>query len=261
MEMNKQLILTRFREYVETFSGVDQGVPLKYLHSLRVSGLCRQIARSLSLSGQDVELAWAIGLLHDIGRFEQLRRYHTFIDYQSMDHAQYGVHYLFEEGHIRDFIASDEEDEVIRAAVREHNVYRIRPDLTGRQALYARIVRDADKIDIFRVYVMYLENHLNVWNVDWADLPHQSISDAVMAQARARQLVRTRDKKTFIDYYVGMLCFYFDLSFAKSREITWQQGNYRKLLGFHSLNPDTEGKLEEIRKMVLASPIQKAGEE
>ena len=58
-----------------------------------------------------------------------------------------------------------------------------------------------------------------------------------------------------------MLCFYFDLSFAKSREITWQQGNYRKLLGFHSLNPDTEGKLEEIRKMVLASPIQKAGEE
>lgn len=54
-------------------------------------------------------MAWLIGILHDIGRFEQLRRYQTFFDYRSMDHAKYGVHVLFEEGHIKDFIASSEE--------------------------------------------------------------------------------------------------------------------------------------------------------
>ena len=45
---------------------------------------------------------YVLGLLHDIGRFEQARRFHTFIDYKSMDHARYGVWYLFEQGHIRD---------------------------------------------------------------------------------------------------------------------------------------------------------------
>lgn len=78
----------------------------------------------------------------------------------------------------------------------------------------------------------------------------QSISDRVMAQARARTLVRTQDKLTFIDFFVGVLCLYFDLNFAKSRELTWKEGNYEKLLHYHSKNPDTEEKLEEIRQMV-----------
>lgn len=251
MNIDEKRILARFRDYVDTFSGTGEGVRLKYLHSLKVSGLCRQIAEGLSLSAGEAELAWVIGLLHDIGRFEQLRRYHTFIDRQSMDHARYGVHYLFDEGHIRDFVPSPDEDDVIRAAIGDHNVYRVRPDLTERQDLFTRIVRDADKIDIFRVYVLYRDTHLDVWHTDWSDLPYQAITDTVMAQARARQSVRTEDKRTFIDFYVGVLCLYFDLSFAKSRVLAWQQGNYEKLLAFHSQNPDTERKLEEIRQMVL----------
>ena len=50
--------------------------------------------------------------------------------------------------------------------------------------------------DIFRVYVMYREKNINVWNVDWSDLEKQSISDSVMAQARARRLVKTQSKAT-----------------------------------------------------------------
>lgn len=156
---------------------------------------------------EDIDLAWLIGILHDIGRFEQLRRYQTFFDYRSMDHAKYGVHVLFEEGHIKDFIASSEENDVIRAAIGEHNVYEVRGDLSKRELHFARLIRDADKLDIFRVYVMYREKNINVWNVDWSDLEKQSISDSVMAQARARRLVKTQSKATFMDFYVGALCF------------------------------------------------------
>ena len=35
-----------------------------------------------------------IGLLHDIGRFEQEAQYHTFNDFKSMDHGDYGAEYL-----------------------------------------------------------------------------------------------------------------------------------------------------------------------
>ena len=37
---------------------------------------------------EDIILAEAIGLLHDIGRFEQIRTYHTFIDKDSVESEQ-----------------------------------------------------------------------------------------------------------------------------------------------------------------------------
>lgn len=252
MEILRKNILDTFKSYVDGFCGIGPGVNLKYAHSLRVAALSERIAQSLSMEKEDIDLAWLIGILHDIGRFEQLRRYQTFFDYRSMDHAKYGVHVLFEEGHIKDFIASSEENDVIRAAIGEHNVYEVRGDLFKRELHFARLIRDADKLDIFRVYVMYREKNINVWNVDWSDLEKQSISDSVMAQARARRLVKTQSKATFMDFYVGALCFYFDLNFPISRKIAWEEGNYAKLLDFHSQNPESEQKLDEIRELVHA---------
>ena len=238
MEILRKNILDTFKSYVDGFCGIGPGVNLKYAHSLRVAALSERIAQSLSMEKEDIDLAWLIGILHDIGRFEQLRRYQTFFDYRSMDHAKYGVHVLFEEGHIKDFIASSEENDVIRAAIGEHNVYEVRGDLSKRELHFARLIRDADKLDIFRVYVMYREK--------------QSISDSVIAQARARRLVKTQSKATFMDFYVGALCFYFDLNFPISRKIAWEEGNYAKLLDFHSQNPESEQKLDEIRELVHA---------
>ena len=93
--MNRDFVISQFKSYAANFDAADEGVSLKLAHSLRVSSWCDRLARALHLSPDDVDLAWLIGVLHDIGRFEQLREYHTFIDYQSMDHAKYGARYLF----------------------------------------------------------------------------------------------------------------------------------------------------------------------
>ena len=105
--MNRDFVISQFKSYVADFDTVDEGISLKFAHSLRVSAWCERLARALHLSQDDVDLAWIIGVLHDIGRFEQLREYHTFIDYQSMDHAKYGARHLFQDGHIRDFLQDD----------------------------------------------------------------------------------------------------------------------------------------------------------
>lgn len=134
--MNRDFVISQFKGYVQGFAAVDEGVTLKLAHSLRVSAWCERLARALHLSQEDVDLAWLIGVLHDIGRFEQLREYHTFIDYQSMDHAKYGAWYLFQDGHIRDFWQNDHQDAVIEAAISQHNVYRLADDLSPRQRLF-----------------------------------------------------------------------------------------------------------------------------
>ena len=138
--MDRDFVVSQFTRYVQGFDQEEEGVRLKYAHSLRVSGLCEQIALSLDLSQDDVDLAWLIGVLHDIGRFEQLREYHTFVDYRSMDHAKYGAHYLFADGHIRDFLDDMSQDNVICMAIDQHNVYQLRRDLTPRQQLFCQLI-------------------------------------------------------------------------------------------------------------------------
>ena len=248
--IHREMVMLQFRRYVKRFDQNEDAVQLKYAHSLRVSALCEEIADSLGLSAADRDLAWLLRVLHDIGRFEQLRTYHTFVDYRSMDHAKYGVKYLFDEGHITDFLADRKDDAVICMAISQHNVYELRNDLTPRQRLFCQMIRDADKLDIFRVYVMYIQQGKDIWHTDMSDMKTQSISPVVMEQARQKKLVRTQDKKKYIDFYVGALCLYFDLNYPRSRQLAWQQGYYSKLLSFHSENPASERALHEIRQLV-----------
>ena len=121
-----------FAEYTSHYNAADPKVKLKIDHTYRVAALCERIANSLSLSPQDVDLAWLCGLLHDVGRFEQLRRYGTFIDAKSIDHALMSVTVLFEEGRLRDYIADTDEDTLLRTAIRLHNAYRLPEELDDR---------------------------------------------------------------------------------------------------------------------------------
>ena len=68
-----------FADYAAHYNAADAKVKLKIDHTYRVAALCARIAQSLALPPEDVDLAWLSGILHDVGRFEQLRRYNTFI--------------------------------------------------------------------------------------------------------------------------------------------------------------------------------------
>lgn len=92
-----------FAEYVKKYNIEDPKIELKASHTYRVAALCEQIARSAGLSAYDVEIAWLSGMLHDIGRFEQVKQFNTFLDSKSVDHAQFGADILFEQGLIKAF--------------------------------------------------------------------------------------------------------------------------------------------------------------
>ncbi len=95
--MNRTKIEEIFKKYTDAYDPADTKVRLKIEHTYRVAELCDQIARSLELSEEDIDFAWLSGMLHDIGRFEQLRRYHTFQDKVSVNHAALSADILFRE--------------------------------------------------------------------------------------------------------------------------------------------------------------------
>ena len=95
--MDLELIKKIFDDYVKEFDNTNRDINYKYKHSYRVYKLSEQIAKMMNLSAEDVKLASVIGLLHDIGRFEQLKEFSSYNDV-NLDHGEFGAKLLFEYG-------------------------------------------------------------------------------------------------------------------------------------------------------------------
>lgn len=137
-----------FKEYANHYDLNNEKIKRKYEHSMRVMELSNKYAKLLSFSKDDVCLATLIGLLHDIGRFEQLKVFDTFLDSKSIDHAEYSVEQLFTNGEIRKFTDKEEWFPIIEFAIKNHNKLEIPVVEDERLLKHAKLIRDTDKVDI-----------------------------------------------------------------------------------------------------------------
>lgn len=204
-----------FKEYVKKYNPEDEKVRIKIAHIERVSQIAKKIAEDLNLSEEDIKLAELIGLLHDIGRFEQIRRFHTFIDKDSINHGEYGVKVLFEDGFIRDFIEDSKYDEIIKLAILNHNRAEIEKGLDERQNLHAQIIRDADKTDIFSVLVE--GDKKAIWEKE--DLSNDIITDEIYREFMEDKVINYKKRETSADILVSHFAYVYDFNFRKSLSI------------------------------------------
>ena len=231
--VDRQKVLDAFAAYIRPYDAQDPKVSLKIHHTYRVAALCEQIGRSIALEGTALDLAWLCGMLHDVGRFEQLRRFGTFDDSKSIDHARAGVQVLFEQGHIRDYLDDDSEDTMLRTAVEWHSAYRLPDGLDERTVMYCNILRDADKIDILRVNV---ETPLeDIYNVTTAELLASPVTPAVQQAFYGHHAVLRSIKQHPADHAVGHSSLVYELVYPESRCIVADQG----WLDFKTHNPET----------------------
>ena len=250
MQIDRKKVMKTFQDYVDNYNSEDEKVRLKIEHTYRVSELCESIAQSLRPDTEECSLAWLLGMLHDIGRFEQLKNYGTFIDARSIDHALYGAEILFEQGGIRAYLEDAEEDNLIRAAVAFHSAYRLPEGLDERTKMYCQILRDADKIDILKVNVDFpLEE---IYNVSTEELRSAGVSESVMEAFAEGHAVLRSLKKTPADHVVGHLSLVYELVYPKSLMIVREQGYVQKLMNFQSENPKTQRQFDQIRKKMNA---------
>ena len=95
--MRRKQALQAFKDYTDNYDTADVNIKLKIEHTYRVAGIAERIARSgdIDMDEYSVDFCWLLGMLHDIGRFEQFTRYGTFKDAESVDHAELGADILF----------------------------------------------------------------------------------------------------------------------------------------------------------------------
>jgi HD superfamily phosphodiesterase len=246
LELDRKKALKAFDTYVNNYDASAEKIRLKIEHTYRVAGLCQQIAVSAGFNENDVNIAWLTGLLHDVGRFEQLRRYGTFIDAQSIDHAEFGADLLFKEGLIRNFIEDDSLDDLLEKAVRYHSAYRLPEDLTDYEKKFANLLRDADKIDILKVNVEFpLEE---IYNVTTQELKSCTVTKEVMEAFYEEHAVLRSLKKTPVDNVVGHISLVYELTYPVSYKLVKEQGFLNKLMDFNSDIPETNMQFEKIRE-------------
>lgn len=264
--IDRKKIMDEFAGYTKDYDISDEKIKLKVEHTYRVAGLCDRIARSLGLAVEDIDLAWAIGMLHDIGRFDQVRQYGTFSDADSVDHAHYASELLFDKGMIVDYFGSanpgiynyienkntcsaglSESLGIIKKAVYNHSAYKIEEGLCEREVLFCNIIRDADKLDIFKVVNdTPLED---IYSVDKEEIPKAEVTNAVMQALREKHAVLRSLKKTPADYIAAYIALVFELVFPESFYIAKEQGYLDKLLDFKTDNQVTKQQFKEIRKI------------
>lgn len=255
MMIDRERAKNAFDEYTGHYNVQDEKVRLKIEHTFRVAQLCEVIAESLKLSHEEIQLAWLIGLLHDIGRFEQLRRYGTFNDMQSTDHAECGAQILFEEGRIRDYVMDDGEDELIRKAVIYHNMYRLPANLDERTLRFCHIIRDADKIDILKVNVEFpLEE---IYNVSTKELRGGQVTKEVLDSFEEEHAVLRSLKKTAVDNVVGHVSLVYELVYPVSLKLVQEQGYLEQLMNFESDHPATRQQFVRIREKMAEYMLRK----
>ncbi|WP_026653119.1 HD domain-containing protein [Butyrivibrio proteoclasticus] len=246
MNINRQKVREAFASYTNNYDPADPKIALKIAHTYRVADNCEQIARSLGMSDEDVDFAWLSGMLHDIGRFEQVKRYNTFIDSESVDHAEFGADLLFgPDNLVKEYTNDRSLDDVMDIVIRQHNKYRMREDLTERTKTFCEILRDADKIDILRVNI---ETPLeDIYNVSEEELLTSGVSERVMNQVRQHVAIKRDVPLSPAERVIGHIALSFELAFPKSWELTKEQGYLDKMFQFPSRNESTIKALAETK--------------
>ena len=197
-------MIEEFDKYVRNYDFSNSKVERKYNHSHRVMELNRKYAKILGFNNHEIEVATIIGLLHDIGRFEQIKQFNTFDDSISFDHASYGVKLLFEDGLIKNFWNNTDDYEVIRFAIENHNKFAIEKTDNKRALMHAKLIRDTDKLDIMRIY-----GNLNEIDLKVCD---DEISSEVIKEFMNHQSVLSKNIKNINDKTVLSLSFAFDIN-------------------------------------------------
>ena len=228
MELEK--LKNNFIKYADSFLTGDEdfdfNIKIKRDHSINVAMHSVNICKDESCDENSRKLADAIGLLHDIARFEQYTQFETFNDAASFDHGQKGVEIL-ESTEFKNYFKS-EDVEIVKKCLFFHN--KIDFEKTDERIdFFIRLIRDADKLDIFRVILEKLNmktgpslTHHLPDSDDYSD----EIVDAIL---EGRQICYSK-RKTQNDMKLTVLNWIQDLNFRYSYEYTLENNIISKLL-------------------------------
>jgi len=246
----------RFCTYTDRYRINGQLHPmhqLKLEHTLRVAADARSIAAGMNWPEEEICLAEAIGLFHDVARFPQFQQYRSFDDHKTVDHGDLGVQTLESENLLAG--VTEESRALILHAVQHHNKKELPPGLTVHEERHLRLIRDADRLDIFFIcWDSIRTGHIHdypeiIINMDFNGPP----TPAVLEQFERGEKIDYRGMKSMADRFVMQLSWMHDMSYASTGRLVRERGILDKFISVLPVKTDQLMRCFERTEAFLAS--------
>jgi hypothetical protein len=220
--------------YIKGFSFTDpediRNISLKEVHTYRVADNMTAIAGAIFRDNSRVLIAEAIGLLHDIGRFPQYRQYRTYRDSISTNHGRLGTEVLKEQNALS--AMAPREQELISDSVLFHNAFSVPENLDNEKISYIRMIRDADKLDIWRIFSeQFSMDEKDRATAAGLGLPDSGeYSDSIVDCLRERRQATLAGLKTLTEFKIMQLTWVYDLNYDHSFRLLSESGHMDRII-------------------------------
>ena len=222
-----------FVGYVADFKDLDpeglRNILLKEVHTLRVVACMEALTAGEGLDERESLIAATVALLHDVGRFPQYRQWRTFRDSESDNHARLSLEVIRSE-RLLEHLPADEKI-LIEEAVRFHNLLALPEQIASPTDCYIKLIRDADKLDIWRVFLEYYqlpeEQRASAVGLGFPDLPE--VTPECLDALSAGRIVQLDQVRVLNDFKLLQISWVYDLNFATTRRLLLEREYLPKL--------------------------------
>ncbi len=245
-----------FDRYVASFEDLDpeglRNIRLKQDHTRQVVSCMEALATGEGLDEAGTLLATAVALLHDVGRFPQYRRWRTFRDSESDNHARLSLEVMRSEA-LLDHLPA-EERLLIEEAVRFHNLLELPDQISSPTDRFIRLIRDADKLDIWRVFLEYCQlpekERASAVGLGFPDLPE--VTPTCLAALAEGRIVKLDQARMLNDFKLLQISWVYDLNYATTRRLLLERGYLPKLA---ATLPDTPPVQQAVARALTSLTV------
>ncbi|MEN8263202.1 MAG: HD domain-containing protein [Nitrospirota bacterium] len=243
-----------FSDYTKSFYSTDtedqKNIMVKVDHTENVCRNILEIAKESAISENDTRIAEGVALFHDIGRFPQYARYKTFRDADSVNHGLLGSQTLMNEK-VLDRLP-DEEQQIIIQAVRFHGAFSIPGSMNGKTLLFLKLIRDADKVDIYRVFIEYYESpgeeRASATAFGVPDTPE--CSQAMLSRLLNKQIASYTDIQSENDFRLMKLSWIYDMHFDESVRMLLNRDYLDRIINKLPRTDEVSAAVKSVREYI-----------
>jgi putative nucleotidyltransferase with HDIG domain len=197
-------------------------------HSLRVANNSLLLAQILLPNEEDRRVAEVIALFHDYGKAVLIAQgTESPINIQH-NHAALSAKLVQQ----MDFYPKlpTEVQLIVLKSIENHNKLRLPKLDNEQQTLFARLLRDADKLDIYETSYRFFKEKNGLQPMMTLDLiNHVEVSEKIVKSIMAGKTAAVEDMKTMNDYRLLLLSMAFDLNFKYTFRILAEKQFIQKI--------------------------------
>lgn len=251
MDVNLEGVRRWFEAYAQGFELSEPMLEMKYRHSYDVERVGERLVRDLGWDAPEAETGIAACLLHDTGRFSQYRDFRTYRDGASVDHGDRGYAVLTAE--FPRALADEEARNAILEAVRWHNKRELPESVEPSSLQFCRLVRDADKLDVFRLVrrCMAEGREAELLPSHKLGLP---LSERLLDEVERTGKGSYQNAESMLDYLLIQMTWTLDLNTAPARALLRESGILEDIRGRF---PRGDARVQKVlERMIRAADPQ-----